>query len=197
MKAYLRSISEIGEDFIFHNNKLVTSTGLAGGFLKREIVLRAKAEVFEREAIHFHEINNVPFLTKEKVNYLGINLIVCQLSSASFNHKVYLVTGVDDIIKDKLIVGTSASVHQKVALDSAIETYISHRYCSTMEDYRHHPLFKDEMLKKLINTHAQINKRKYCLNEYDASFFDVISISEHPLKFFKYYFVKNKKLSYL
>lgn len=64
-EAYIKAVAELGEVVLCHASGLESRAGIAGGLFASNAVLRAKAELLERDAFLFHYRNRVPFLRRE------------------------------------------------------------------------------------------------------------------------------------
>lgn len=65
LEAYMKAVVELGEAALCDGTSVPNRTGVAGGLVVENAVLRAKAELMERDAFLFHYRNRVPFVTRE------------------------------------------------------------------------------------------------------------------------------------
>lgn len=203
--SFIKALSELGEDIIFFEHKMVSSCGLAGGLFVSAAAERAKTEALERDSLLYHYRSGMAFLPICDTAMNISPLRAFSLLSACPPINVVLVT--DDSrctgASDCLIFGTGASKTKTKALENALHEYLSQKenheknptWCGSLEQSTdalsnpdfHHLASRDirNIAKfKLLcesrdNVVADIPKREHALNweiEYIPS----------PIRFFKY-----------
>lgn len=118
LSAFLRALSEVGEDALRRRRRIGYRCGMAGGLFLGQALRRARAERIEHDAFLYHYRERIPF------RYLGDfkGLRAYELSSASAQVRVALVTRLSYarlVGRDCVHFGIGGDADLKCALEKA------------------------------------------------------------------------------
>ena len=210
--AYIKGLSEIGEEILCNKHNLECRSGIAGGLQSKNALIRAQAELIERDSFFEHYRNMIPFLSKQKVSFCdSSNIYAFEMLAKEKNFKSYIVTDEDSIqgTSECLLFGTSSHPDKDVAIEKAYNEYVAislnHKKfpdrCKHLEKNKetiekltdlHHIYSRDERNKQIFQKLCQVSKKKSSYSHKNLSW--EIESLESPLKLFKYYRVISKNL---
>ena len=217
--AYLRSLSELGEEIIRVKYNMHSRSGLAGGLRKKNILNRCKSELVERDSFFFHYRKCIPFQTPILNSTKSCkDLITFELSSKFDSIKVALVTKRIHFLENKPFVhfGTGANSNWETAIKKAEDEYYSlliffeankklilswvdnnikpknvmYLHLLACFDERNIEIFKKLCSKSLYKDSNNNTEKNDEINE----FWEIEKFNS-PIKFFQFYKVENSNLT--
>jgi hypothetical protein len=174
--AILKANFELGEAIIAKEHNILLRSGLAGGFFKKNIVERAKAELIERDAFLFHYHSKIPF---NKIGMIDIlrhrtkyTFNIYEMSSASDRYFSCLVSpGIESLNGRKYIhFGTASGLKsiQYSTISKAIEEYFS------LDIFKNHS--KANIIKRYLNPNYSGPKSKHIAAVFDERNIELFQI---------------------
>lgn len=119
LEAYVKAVAELGEVALCDGTSLPNRTGVAGGLISANAVLRAKAELLERDAFLFHYRNRVPFLKREPASSDS-----CLFEMSSAQDRYYCFIALDKAGAEGraecILMGLGSHVDRRTAADKAL-----------------------------------------------------------------------------
>lgn len=168
-EAYLKALSELGENIILDSSALMSRCGIAGGLFESQAIIRAKAELLERDSFFYHYRNKVPFYDTFTLFKDGIELCIFQLQSSDPHFYSYLATDKDCTLGKSscLLFGTSAHPDKNVAIEKAIQEYSAIRLNHILQPERCESLFKNpDKIATIMDKHHIASRDPRNLNRF-------------------------------
>lgn len=149
--AYFKAVCELGENLISNDVGLTNRNGLAGGLIWKNTLLRARAELLERDSFIFHYRNRLAgkILTDNK------EYILLKLSSSDPRFHVVMTVGKDylNFAHTCLCVGLAASMDLEEATRKSLNEYNGMRLNHRLITCREKPLGEPDNWLKLTDFH--------------------------------------------
>lgn len=127
-EAFLKAMAELGEGILKIELGLKCRSGLAGGLIQSNVVVRAQSELTERDSFFYHYRNLAPL---KRIGSRELSSKRCieiyQLQSAIDGYHVALVTDRQTMTQARpfLSFATGAHTHWEAAVSKAIDEFIS------------------------------------------------------------------------
>lgn len=211
IQVYIKAVSELGECLLRERMNLHTRSGIAGGFLTSNAVMRAKAELLERDAFFYHYRGRFPFLSKETLTIKGNEIHLCKMATQDKSYHSYIAFHAD-YLNGKcpcLIFGTGthldATLARERALDEFSSLFMNHEHfpewCPGLNGKRmdevsladwHHQASKDKRNQQIMSHLCSVQcSDREIFNEQHWEIKELIS----PLRGFKFVYVSHPQLS--
>ncbi len=196
--AFIKALSELGEDIIAKKYKLHCRSGLAGGLFLNTAIQRAKEELLERDAFFYHYRSSSPFINVSKKK----SLYIAKLNSNDSKNNVVLAFNQDYLKGNFFKFGMGSSRD----LSSAQKKAIAEQKVLELNHQKYPDWFKKSGLPidqhhLESNDHRNILKIKNLLKSSDVSkvrIFNnskwVINEIDSPIKFLKYAYLDHPEL---
>lgn len=208
--AAVKAISEIGEDILRTEKKLGSRSGISGGFIKSEIINRAKSELIEHDAFFFHYHNKIPFTYHNSRILNEQTLHTFILSSKSKMYKTILVINEESLEDNNcLIFATSAHSNLEIAIEKAIcefsQKLLNHLLwpedCAKLENELifhnksdlHHKACRSPINKEIFKKLCCKENISPLIDRGDTSTWEIEKLSS-PLEFFNFYKITSMQL---
>lgn len=210
--AFVKAMSEMGEEIICEDMNYATRAGIAGGFIKNEVITRAKSELIEHDAFLYHYRNKIPFNFIDVRESKHKTLKIYALYSFEKIFHTILVTDDDSINNNEscIMFATSTHTDHKIAVEKAITEYTQiylnhylwadhcHKLCKgeikpEKKTDLHHIASRDKR-NKIIFKNLCINSTNVKYSRFETNVNWIITKTESPIKLVHFFRLQNQKL---